>query len=139
MSSILCKSFVLANENVIADIVIEDSAFEGVKEIGGTVSEDLRLVTDKLPRLVSSFGEADSENAILIGTLGKSKCLDVLFEEGVLDRKTIEGKREVFLMAVVDLAKENEKSQGLKEKLSLSVMVISPVPLKVKEGFMVFV
>ncbi len=117
MSSLLCKSFVLANENVIADIVIEDSAFEGVKEIGGTVSEDLRLVTDKLPKIVSSFGEADTKNAVLVGTLGKSKCLDVLFEEGVLDRKTIEGKREVFLMAVVDLAKENEKSQGLKEKL----------------------
>lgn len=109
MSSSLGRSFVVADKAGIAAFVIEETAFEGVKEIGETVSEDLLLVTGKKAEQVKTLEEVSSDKAVLVCTLGKSKYLDSLFKEGLLDRKDLQGKREVFLLAVVNCALTDKK------------------------------
>lgn len=44
----------------------------------------------------------ETKAAIWIGTVGHSTLIDGLLEKGLLDRKEIEGKREKFIITVVD-------------------------------------
>lgn len=44
----------------------------------------------------------ETKSAIWIGTVGHSTLIDGLLEKGLLDRKEIEGKREKFIITVVD-------------------------------------
>lgn len=104
----------LVKEGRAVPILVEESAFEGVKRIAATVAEDIRLVTGVRPEVLtveglpeeSTFGNfaenADAGNAILCATLGKSALLDRLEREGVLSTKPLLGKREVFGIRLLD-------------------------------------
>ena len=94
--------FVICDGKEIADIVIEDSAFEGVKEIGKTVAEDISLVTGQNPRLVNKCADVSSSTVIFCATIGKSNYLRALELTGIINLSPIKNKREVFLMASLD-------------------------------------
>ncbi|WP_026662958.1 glycosyl hydrolase 115 family protein [Butyrivibrio proteoclasticus] len=94
--------FVLCDGKRVADIIIEESAFTGVKEIGKTVAEDICLVTDKIPGICSGLADAGTETVVLAATLGKSALLAELEGAGLLDLNQINGKREVFMMETAE-------------------------------------
>ncbi|MCR5657534.1 MAG: glycosyl hydrolase 115 family protein [Butyrivibrio sp.] len=102
------SKFLLFNEKKVADIIIEKSAYEGVKEIGKTVTEDIALVTDVEPKIVSSIEDVSGETAVLFATDKKSAYLEYLEQAGLIDLFAIRGKREVFLMKTIDVTGQAE-------------------------------
>ncbi|SFB72897.1 glycosyl hydrolase 115 family protein [Butyrivibrio sp. YAB3001] len=97
------NSFVVCDGKSSTDFFVEDSAFEGVKEIAKTVAEDIKLVTDVLPGQVSDLGKISPETVVIAATLGRSPLIDALSDNGIIDVSDISGKREVFLMQILDL------------------------------------
>ena len=97
------KSFCLFKENLIANIFYENSEPDGVKRVADTVSEDLFLVTNKKPNIINSLEECKSEQLIIVATIGQSDLIDML----EIDTSKIIGKRECYLMKVMETPFEN--------------------------------
>lgn len=78
-------------------ILVEDSAFEGVKRVAGKVAADIEKVTGNKPEVVNSLNGLDKENTgvIFCATVGKSELLDRL-AGNELSLKDVENKREVY-------------------------------------------
>ena len=95
-------SFIVCDGNKVADFVVEDSAFEGVKDIADTVAQDICLVTDITAKKVSSIKDVDSSTAIVVATLGKSEYIETLAKTGVFDKADLEGKRETYKLQILD-------------------------------------
>nr|WP_297708895.1 glycosyl hydrolase 115 family protein [uncultured Butyrivibrio sp.] len=98
------SKFLLCDEKSSFEFVIESEAFEGVKEIGKTVAEDIRLVTGKEPVQVECLDKVQSEVAVIAATVGKSSILDAFSKQGIVDTSLINGKREVFMMKTIELS-----------------------------------
>ncbi|WP_029231111.1 glycosyl hydrolase 115 family protein [Butyrivibrio sp. VCB2006] len=105
------SKFLLYDGNRMADILIENEAYQGAKEIGKTVAEDICLVTDRKPSVSDNFENASSENVIFVATVGKSGLLSKLSKAGRVDLSVIDGKREVFFMKVVDISFDKETGE----------------------------
>lgn len=75
--------------------LVEEEAYEGVKRIAEKVAGDMKLVSGIKSEILSR-GKDGVRELILFATIGKSKILDSLIEKGSIQRETIEGKREVY-------------------------------------------
>ena len=62
--------FSFFQNGVVADFILEASAYSGVRKIAEKVREDVRLVTDVKPELVSE--PRTGHPAVVIGTIGRS-------------------------------------------------------------------
>lgn len=96
------KSFELYENENLASILVEDSAFAGVKRVAKTVAEDLFLVTDRLQEPVSSFENVAGSKAVFAATYGQSKWTDELEAAGKINVTELKGKRECYRIEVVD-------------------------------------
>ena len=85
-----------------AQILVEDSAFEGVKRIAGIVAEDIKAVCDVKPVIINDAVCAEGTEIIIAATIGKSEILNLLEEKNVIDLKIQEGKKESFLITQTD-------------------------------------
>lgn len=85
----------------ITPILVETEAFEGVRRIADTVAGDFEKVTGAKPAQISEQ-QIPCGNVILCATVGKSTLLRELEEAGKLDLNVLRGKREVFLIKIVD-------------------------------------
>ncbi len=85
-------------------ILVEKEAYEGVKRIADTVAGDFEKVTGKKPSCISleEFHKNPSGQVILCGTIGKSPLLEEMAREKKMNLKQLEGKREVFLIQIVE-------------------------------------
>ena len=88
-------------------ILVESQAFEGVRLIAETVAEDICLVTDTRPELLTETALKDSiqklsKGVILCATLGHSPLLKNLEAEGKFSSAELEDKREVFKITLVE-------------------------------------
>jgi len=95
------KSFCLY-ENEISDIFYEESALNGVKRVANTVSEDLFLVTGKKPNVINNLKNCKSERIIITAALGNSALIDSFTERKLLNVDSITGKRECYLIKVIE-------------------------------------
>ena len=93
--------FVLANGTKKASFLVEDSAFPGVRRIAGKVANDVKLVTDQLPELVSTLSET-GEYVVLAATIGRSALLDQLVADGLLDIEVVKGLWEVYRFEILE-------------------------------------
>lgn len=96
----------LVNNGVIAPLLIEECAYEGVRRIGEAVASDLELVTGLRPRVItekdldrkSGFGGGQegyiTDAVIFCATLGKSPLLTRLAWERMQKIPMAEGKSE---------------------------------------------
>ncbi len=94
------SKFILSDESYVCPILVEDSAFEGVKRIASVVAGDIELVCGRKPAVISALDAAGSK-VVFAATVGKSLLLDKLVADDKLDISGIEGKREVFTIATV--------------------------------------
>ena len=88
-----------------AAILVESSAFEGVRRIADTVAEDIFLVTGQKPEVLSETsldGRGSCDRLILCATNGRSPLLERLTEKNLLDVSSIQGKREVFCIRLLE-------------------------------------
>jgi hypothetical protein len=73
----------------------------GVVRAARDLQSDIERVTGVRPDLLTT-AEASARTALIVGTLGHSALIDDLVERGKLDVGEIEGRRESFVMEVVD-------------------------------------
>lgn len=79
-------------------LCIEDTAYPGVRRIGGTIAKDINAVTGFLPTIHS---QPTGQPVIVCATLGHSAIAEHLLAAGVLT--DISGKREVYQLALTAL------------------------------------
>jgi len=95
------KSFCLF-ENEISDIFYEESALNGLKRVADTVSRDLLLVTGKKPNITDNLEKCTSGQIVIAATLGNSALLDSFIERKLLSVNDIKGKRECYLIKIIE-------------------------------------
>lgn len=96
------KSFFLFENDIAADILCEEQALSGVRRVAGILADDIFAVTIKKPNISDSLSGCSTENAIIVATLGHSSWADTLIERGVVDPSPISGKRECYMIKVID-------------------------------------
>lgn len=96
-------SFQLAQKGETAVIYVESGDWPGVIRAAGDLQADVNRVTGQTPKIVQK--ETDlGKNAVIIGTIGKSKLIDQLAKDGKIDTAQITGKWESFVITVVPKA-----------------------------------
>lgn len=83
-----------------ATIIVDADDYKGVVRVAGDIQKDLLRVSGVTPTL--SVGDyALKGDAVIIGTLGKSKLIDRLVAEHKIDAKAVTGKWESYVQQVV--------------------------------------
>lgn len=80
-----------------ATILFDENDHKVVGIAADAFAGDVELITGKRPKI----GET-SQNAVIIGTLGKSKLIDELRREGKIKPGGLADQRESFLLQIVD-------------------------------------
>jgi hypothetical protein len=92
--------FSIVGRNNVATLYVDSADFSGVVRAAGDLQADIQRVTNKSAAIAHSEKGLES-NAVLIGTIGKSKIVDQLIRDGKIDANSIAGKWESFLIQVV--------------------------------------
>ena len=95
-------SIYVVKEQTAADFLIETEAWEGVKQIGETVAEDIEAVSGCKMAQKRKVEDCTGERIILAATLGRSPLLSRLESEGKLSLEGVREKREVYLQQIID-------------------------------------
>ena len=84
-------------------ILVEETAYEGVKRVAAKVALDIEKVTGKRPEVVNTLENLDKKNiqVIFCATLGKSNLLEECAKQG-LNLEELSGKREVFAIKMLE-------------------------------------
>lgn len=89
-----------------ATIYIDPQDFKVVDITAGMLSDDIRRVTGKEIRTIPASGMAVVESpAIIAGTVGKSRIIDELINNGALNASDIKDKWESFVVETIDMPK----------------------------------
>ncbi len=106
--------FEIIKESVPADILIENTAYEGVKIIADVVANDIEKVCKRKAEIINDIS-ACAERIIIAATYGKSEILEKLEENGACDLSILKGRKESFLITLIDLSKicEGTKKEAL--------------------------
>ncbi|TXK49871.1 glycosyl hydrolase [Pontibacter qinzhouensis] len=96
-------SFSLATAGKAAPLYVSSQDFPGVMRVAKHLQADVKRVTQTEPVLTVSNSPASKQKEIvLIGTLGKSPLIDKLVKQKKLAVEGVAGKRETFLIQVVE-------------------------------------
>ena len=95
------RDFTLANTKSAAPIYLDAGDFPVVRIAADALAADIEKVTTARPN-VSSNAPAPVDNAVFIGTLGKSTLIDNLVAQKKLDVSSIRGQWERYLIATVE-------------------------------------
>ncbi len=110
--------FEVADANGASDFLIEPEGFEGVRKIGETVAEDIKAVSGFTPALRGARQQCLGAGAVLMATADRSPLLTRLEAEGKLSLKQIRGRREVYLLQILE--KPFPEQSGLKKLLVIA-------------------
>ncbi|MDN3670416.1 glycosyl hydrolase 115 family protein [Echinicola jeungdonensis] len=94
--------FPIVTHSAITPILVEKEEEKGVLIAAENFLDDIKSVTDKSPKLVESNEVSQSKQLLIIGTIGKSKLIDQLIEEGKLNVSGMAGKWENYLIETID-------------------------------------
>ncbi len=92
---------ILVQNQKALPFIVEDCAYEGVKRIAVKVAADVEKVSGVLPQIIPD-AKSKPEKCLLFATLGHSRLIDKLVDEGKLNTSVLSGKREVFFSKLVD-------------------------------------
>ncbi|RYD23079.1 MAG: hypothetical protein EOP88_05590 [Verrucomicrobiaceae bacterium] len=87
-------SFALVSQGTAARILTDPADFKVVSIAAACLADDIQLVTGKIPA-------AEGKNAVIIGTIGRSKLIDGLIASRKLDVSGIRGKWEASVIVTV--------------------------------------
>ncbi|MCR9228959.1 MAG: glycosyl hydrolase, partial [Flavobacteriaceae bacterium] len=94
------SGFTLVENGMASNILVSESDHAGIQRIAGMFQKDLEHVSGQAPELIIG-GTHESNNLIIVGTVGQSTIIDRLAKEGKIDLTTLEGKWEQFLIMTV--------------------------------------
>ncbi len=90
----------MASEGAAVDIYVDSTDYPAVVRAVGDLRADVERVSGVMPSVENAV-EALSQQAILVGTLGKSPIIDSLVTQGKLDVTGVTGKWESFVVQAV--------------------------------------
>lgn len=93
-------SFSIVREQIAAPVYVEANDDAGVVRVVNDLRADVARVTGSTPVVTHDEKEL-KPNAIIVGTIGKSRMIGRLIREGTIDPAPIAGKWESFLIQVV--------------------------------------
>ncbi|MBP5746110.1 MAG: glycosyl hydrolase 115 family protein, partial [Lachnospiraceae bacterium] len=96
--------FEIIVNSVSAELLVEDSADEGVKKIADVIADDIESVCDKRPYIAAFTFECMFDRVIVFATVGKSAILSRLEENGIVDTSVIKDRRESFMIFGCDFS-----------------------------------
>jgi hypothetical protein len=92
--------FSIVERKAVATLYVDSADFPGVIRAVSDLQADIERVTNRTAAIAHDLNSGGS-NAIIVGTMGKSKIIDQLVRERKIDVKSIAGKWESFLIQVV--------------------------------------
>src|SRR6266478_5157804 len=92
--------FSLVAGNAVATLYVDSADFPGVIRAAGDLQADIQRVTNR-NALTAHDEKGLGSNAIIVGTIGKSKIIDQLIRDRKIDANLFAGKWEAFLIQVV--------------------------------------
>ena len=92
--------FSIVKKNAAANLYVDANDFAGVVRAAGDLQADITRVTSLSPTIVHEENSL-GKNAIIVGTVGKSRIIDRLVREGKIGVAQISGKWESFFIQVV--------------------------------------
>lgn len=95
------EGFMLADENHIANLIVDEEDDKGVLRVAGHLQNDIEMVTGSQPE-IEGMEYSPADYAVIIGTIGESRLIDELVASGKLNIDDVEGRWEVSLIEVVD-------------------------------------
>jgi hypothetical protein len=93
-------NFCLFGRGTAASILVDTNDWPGVVRVATDLQMDIRRVSGTTPTLIGGPGQP-GENAILLGTIGRSKVIDQLVREGKINVSEVAAKWEAALVQVV--------------------------------------
>lgn len=93
-------SFTVVDVSSTANISVDPNDWAGVMRAAKDLASDINAITGKTPQVISS-AEVNQRNAIIIGTVGKSRLIEQLIAAGKIDVSPIKGKWESYFTQVV--------------------------------------
>lgn len=93
--------FKLVYDNIPAGIFHEADDYKVVEIAADLLAADIEKVTGIKPAVNTSM-EQISGNVVIVGTIGRSKLIDKLIEEGKINAADITGKWETYALQVVE-------------------------------------
>lgn len=93
--------FSLAQRNTAAALYVDSADWPGVVRAAGDLQQDIARVTGIRPTILREAKDL-GQNAVVIGTIGKSAIIEQLVRAGKLDTTSIAGKWESFMIQVVE-------------------------------------
>ena len=94
-------SFCLVHSRKAAEIYIDPNDAKVVQIAGEALRKDIERVTGILPALQKNPDNL-SAHAVIIGTLGQSKVINQLVDNGKIPVENIRGKWETFIITVIE-------------------------------------
>ena len=95
------ENFVISEPGFSASLLLDANDYPGVIRVAKYLQEDIRKVSKTKPRLI--LGDLSPDNGlIIIGTIGTSKWIDQLIENGKINVDDVAGKWETSLVQVVE-------------------------------------
>ncbi|HUA37519.1 MAG TPA: glycosyl hydrolase 115 family protein [Candidatus Sulfopaludibacter sp.] len=92
--------FCIAQEEATASVYVDTNDYAGVLIAAKNLCADVNRVTGRTPAMVGAE-ETPGTNAILIGTIGKSRVIDELIRAGKIDVSAITNQWESYFTQVV--------------------------------------
>lgn len=122
MASVSPEQFCIAKDGRAATIIVDENDWKGVIRAANDLGDDIRKVTGVsgvVPLMdngslgpTGSLTLQEGTNAILVGTIGKSRIIDRLIKQKKLNVKKIKGHWEAYVIDVVDCSSTDGGLQG---------------------------
>lgn len=93
-------AFCLSDGHRSAPLYVDTADYKGVRIAAGNVAEDIGRVTGVKSRVEASA--PSGKGLVIAGTVGRSRWIDRMVEQGRLDVSAIRGRWESYLIQVVD-------------------------------------
>lgn len=101
--------FPLVRNNKIAHVLFAPEDFKVVHIAASDLASDVERITGKKPA-VTSDQKRQIENAVIIGTVGKSPLIDAITKNGKLDTSAIRGMWESYIITTIKNPLPNVRS-----------------------------
>jgi len=108
------KRFALAEQGASADVLLDPDDAEVVRIAANDFIADINRVTGGKP-VLKTKPEALGSSVVIIGTIGKSKCIDALIASGKLEVKDVQGLWESFVITGI-----TDPMPGVKQALVIA-------------------
>lgn len=95
------KEFHIVRDDIVVPVIVDSNDAEVVGISARALAKDISLITDVAPEIHNDL-DINLPSAIIVGTIGKSKFIDRMIQDGKLSVDTIKGKWESFKIEIID-------------------------------------